>query len=152
VIDDPACQEILAAAGKTISAGAAQVTGALGKGIRGIPDNWVKNGKTLSHVSGEPYGYVLLTVLAFVASKGMQISGLADGDGACRLEVIMPANLLAVEGQLIVALSAEGTKTHVEAAAKVPGQMYDWGRNKRLLAKLSQAIDTDAAAYRERDL
>jgi hypothetical protein len=172
VVDDPRCQEILkwAAAeadtqmsGEEFLASAAKVVaiplplgaiGAIGAGLsRGYAALGVRTGKTQTHiVDDQPYGYVLLAVLAFLAASAMPIVDVADNNDQALIQAILPSNPLSWKGRIIVALRADGQRVHVEAVTKIPGQLYDWGRSKRTLAKLFQAVEARASLFRERDL
>jgi hypothetical protein len=168
VVDDPRCQEILkwAAAeadtqmsGEEFLSSAAKVAsiplplGAIGAGLgRGYAALGVKTGKTQTHVVNQPYGYVLLAVLAFLAASAMPIVDVADTSEQAVVQAVLPSNPLSWRGRVIVALRADEGRVHVEAGTKIPGQLYDWGRSKRVLAKLLQAVDARASTFRERDL
>jgi hypothetical protein len=60
--------------------------------------------------------------------------------------------MLSMKGRILVTLRADGGRVHIEAATKIPGQIYDWGRSKRMLAKLFGDVDARTAMFRERDL
>lgn len=168
VADDPHCQEILkwaAADASTQMSGeefldsVAKVVavpipaGAIGKGLsRGYAALGVTTGNTQTHVVQQPYGYVLLAVLAFLAANAMPIADVADTSDQCLVQAVIPSNLLSWKGRILVTLRTDGGRVHVEAATKIPGQMYDWGRSKRMLGKLFGAVDERAATFRERDL
>jgi hypothetical protein len=168
VVDDPQCQEILkwAAAdadtqmsSEEFLASAAKVVaiplplGAIGAGLsRGYAALGVRTGKTQTHIVDQPYGYALLAVLAFLAASAMPIADVADTNEQCLVQAVLPSNPLTWKGRILVTLRADGRRVHVEAATKIPGQMYDWGRSKRTLGKLFQTVEARAATFRERDL
>jgi hypothetical protein len=110
VVDDPHCQEILkwAAAeadtqmsGEEFLTSAAKVValplplGAIGTGLsRGYAALGVKTGKTQTHVVDQPYGYVLLAVLAFFAASAMPIVDVADTETQAVVQAVLPSNPL----------------------------------------------------------
>jgi hypothetical protein len=168
VVDDRHCQEILkwAAAeadtqmsGEEFLTSAAKVVavplplGAIGAGLsRGYAALGVTTGKTQTYIVDQPYGYVLLAVLAFLAASAMPIVDVADTNDHSLIQAVLPSNPFTWKGRIIVTLRADGRRVHLEAATKISGQMYDWGRSKRTLVKLFQAVEARAATFRERDL
>jgi hypothetical protein len=95
---------------------------------------------------------VLLAVLAFLAASAMPIVDVADTNANSLIQAVLPSNLLTMKGRIIVTLRADGRRVQLEAATKIPGQMYDWGRSNRILANLFQAVAARAATFRERNL
>jgi hypothetical protein len=112
----------------------------------------VKTGKTQTHVVAQPYGYVLLAVLTFLAANAMPLTDVAETNGQCVIKAVLPSNPLTWKGHVFVTLRAEGQRVYVEAATKVPGQVYDWGRSRRMLGNLFQTVEARAASFQERDL
>ncbi len=60
-------------------------------------------------------------------------------------EAKLPSDLWALEGQVVVTVERAGPGTRVEAATKIPGQLYDWGKSTRCLAKLFADLHAPAA-------
>jgi hypothetical protein len=153
VAEDPQCVEILTTASGSRSARAAGVYSAVFKmQFEGVAARWIGTGKEAEHVFEQPYGYVALAVLTFFAEKKMQITGISEANDEGLIEAVLPRNFLSVEGQIAVKLRADEFRVITAAAVKVPGQMYDWGRSKRTLAKLFEAVDTHVATFHQRDL
>lgn len=168
IVGDPHCQEILkwAAAesdaqmsGEEFLTSAAKVVsiplpvGTIGASLsRGYAALGVKTGKTQSHVIEQPYGYVLLAVLAFLAANSMPIVDVADRECQCLIQAVLPSNMFSWKGRVVVTLRADGQRVELEAATKIPGQLYDWGRSNRTLQKLFQAAQERASTFRERNL
>jgi hypothetical protein len=144
-------EEFLASAAKVVAI--PLPLGAIGVGLsRGYAALGVRTGKTQTHIVDQPYGYVLLAVLAFLAATAMPIVDVADTNDQALVQAVLPSNLFSWKGRIIVALRGDGQRVHVEAVTKIPGQLYDWGRSKRTLVKLFQAVDARASLFRERDL
>lgn len=182
VVDDPHCQEVLtwAAADADAPMSAEQFLKIAGRVVviplslvsTGVPIPFsgktfsatsvsmsrfsaklgAKTGKTQTHVVAQPYGYVLLAVLAFLAENAMPITDVAQTNGQCVIKAVLPSNALTWKGHVFVTLRAEGQRVDVEAATTIPGQLLDWGRSRRLLGKLFQTVEARAASFRERDL
>jgi hypothetical protein len=150
VVADPRCQEVLREAAADAGAyreGAAKV-GALKLDQSGVAGRFLKTGKTDTLLVEGSYGHVLLAVLAWLAARAFPLTDVADADGQC----VIPASLVSFGGQVVVTMRADGQHVHVDAAAKITGQLYDWGQANRTLKKLFGAIDARTATYRERDL
>ena len=64
-------------------------------------------------------------------------------DDGCEVTAKLPSDAFALEGSLIVAFRRITSGTHIEAATKIPGQWFDWGKSTRCLARLLQEIGTN---------
>jgi len=153
VVEDPQCAEILHIAGGSRKVRAAGVYNVVFKpDFEGWAARWIGTGKEARHVVEQPYGYVVLGVLTFLAERKMRLTAIAETSDEGLIEAILPRNALSIEGQVIVRLRADEGRVIIEAAVKVPGQMYDWGRSTRTLAKLFETVDAKVAIFYERDL
>jgi hypothetical protein len=168
VADDPRCQEIVkwaAAGAETGMSGeefldiAAKVVavplplGAIGSGLsRAYGALGVRTGKTRGHRLDQPFGYSILATLCFLGSRAMPIAGIADAEGHCLVQAILPSNALSWKGRVMVGIQAADGGSLVEATTKIPGQMMDWGRSTRLLRDLFEDIDRRSAEYRSQGL
>jgi len=106
----------------------------------------VKTGKSLTAVFAMPTGEMIVRVLCHHAKNGRMlrdVQQLADG---CILRASLPSDLLALEGDLIVAVTRQLRATRIEAQTDIPGQMFDWGKSGRCLEGLLAELGTAAAA------
>ncbi len=153
VAEDPRCAEMLkTAAGSRGARAAAVYAGVFRSDFEGIAARWIGTGTEATRVFEQPYGYIALAVLIFLAERRMRVTGIAEAHGEDLIEAVLPRNFLSSEGQLVVRLRADEGKVVLAAAVKVPGQLYDWGRSKRTLAKLVETVDTHVVTFHQRDL
>lgn len=153
VVEDPICQEVLEQAARGAGARAAEMYAAVfSQGFADLAARWIATGKQRRRELEHPYGYVALGVLTFLAQRSMRATSIAETDGECLIEAVLPRNLLTVQGEFVVRLHAAGERVDVDAAVTVPGQLYDWGRANRTLTKLFATLDVRAAEFADRDL
>jgi hypothetical protein len=168
VADDLRCQEIMkwaAADAETSMSGeefldiAAKVIavplplGAIGNGAaRAYGALGVHTSKTQAHRLEQAFGYSILGTLCFLGSKAMPIADVADAEGHCLVQAILPSSALSWKGRVMVSIQAVEGGSLVEASTKIPGQLMDWGRSTRLLRDLFDDIDRRSAGYRSKGL
>ena len=58
----------------------------------------------------------------------------------CIIEAIMPSNIFAFKGYLVIVLQCHDGKTTIEGASVIPGQLIDWGRSKMCINGLFDDI------------
>jgi len=163
VADDPRCQELVkwaAAGAETGMSGeefldiAGKVIavplplGAIGSSLsRAYGAMGVRTGKTQGRKLDQPVGYSILATLCFLGSRAMPLAGVADAEGHCLVQAILPSNALSWKGRVMVSIQAAEGGSLVEASTKIPGQMMDWGRSTRLLRDLFEDLDRRGAEY-----
>jgi len=113
-------------------------------------------GKQRSEQVASPIGCVMLNVLCSLASRGQSLRRVEQASDGCCFEAVIPSDIWSFAGDLLVTVRQRAGATEVEAAAKVKGQLYDWGKSQRCLdslfadARRELAIDNlvpiDAAA------
>jgi hypothetical protein len=101
----------------------------------------VKTGKTVTRRLALPPGRAIVAALTALASRGQTLKAARQGEDGVVLEAVLPSDAFAFEGSLIVALGRDGSGTMIEAATRVPGQMFDWGKSGRTLNALFDDID-----------
>ena len=101
----------------------------------------IKTGKTVSQRLELPPGRAIVATLCSLASRGQTLKALRQGADGVVIEAVLPSDMFAVEGTLFVTIRRDGTGTIVEAATKVTGQMFDWGKSSRALRTLLGEID-----------
>lgn len=105
----------------------------------------IKTGKTRKGAFADPPGQIIVDVLCALARNGLPLSKVHQGQSGCVIEAKMPSDLWSFEGQIVVTVEAHGSRTTVEAATKIPGQLYDWGKSNRCLEKLFGELHAKAA-------
>jgi len=93
----------------------------------------VKTGKELSETLSRPPGSVLVAALCSMARRGQVLQHVRQLEDGCLLEATLPSDIWSFEGTLYVGVRKSGTGTRVDAATKIKGQMFDWGKSKRCL-------------------
>jgi len=83
-----------------------------------------------------PVGCVLLRVLCSLAARGQKLRAVEQAADGCHIEASLPSDLWSMEGDLLVTVRKDAQATEVEAATKINGQYFDWGKSSRCLAAL----------------
>jgi len=105
----------------------------------------INTGKSAMQRLDLPPGQVLAGLLCTLAQDGIELADVEQAVDGCVLQATIPSDLWSLAGQLIVSVKADRHGTEVEAATKIPGQLYDWGKSKRLLDRLFREISVAAA-------
>jgi hypothetical protein len=104
----------------------------------------VKTGKARSASYAVPPGDMLVRLLCHHAKSGRTLRDVQQLSNGCIVKAALPSDLLALEGDLVVAVTRLGAGSCVEAHTDIPGQMFDWGKSTRcldaLLAELGAAV------------
>jgi hypothetical protein len=87
-----------------------------------------------------PIGKVLVSILCTLAEGGNKLRNVQQVDDGCLFEASIPSDVWSFEGVLLIQVHRQGRGTHVEAATKIPGQFFDWGKSQRLLDQLINGI------------
>jgi hypothetical protein len=168
VADDPRCQEILkwaAADAKTQMSGeefldaftkavkiplpAGAMGAALGRAYGAIG---IKTGKSASHRVGQPFGYVLLGALCYLAANSMPVADIADADRHCLIQAVLPSSMWSWKGRMLIAVRGVDGGADVEGTINIKGQLFDRGRSRRALHGLFDTVDERASTFAERGL
>jgi hypothetical protein len=78
-----------------------------------------------------PIGRVMLNVLCSLAARGQSLRRVEQGSDGCCFEAVIPSDIWSFAGDLLITVRQHAGNTEVEAAAKVKGQLYDWGKSQR---------------------
>lgn len=78
-------------------------------------------------------GKVLVAALCSMARHGWEMKQVHQGEGGCVLEATLPSDIWSLAGELVISVDRCHPGTKVEAAAKIPGQLYDWGKCQKCL-------------------
>jgi hypothetical protein len=84
-----------------------------------------------------PIGLVIATVLCSMAYHGQSVRSVEQRDNGCTLIAEIPSDFKTFGGVLQVSIERGDNRcTTVAATAKIPGQLYDWGKSKQTIAAL----------------
>jgi hypothetical protein len=90
-----------------------------------------------------PPGRVLLATLCALSASGLEITEAHQRSDECGLIAKIPYGFYTNPGQLLASLRVIEGSVMVQIEARISGQYYDWGKSKRLIAHLLQAIRND---------
>lgn len=115
----------------------------------------IKTGQQVSMSFIAPAGHVMLAVLCTLAERGLGISDVQQASSHCTLVAEVPLGFITNRGRLIISLQSQPAgQIDLAIATEILGQMWDWGRSKRLSDELVTAIKRElntiamSAAYR----
>jgi hypothetical protein len=96
----------------------------------------IGTGKTRAQVFARPAGGVLVALLCSLARNGRTLRQASQAEDGCVIEAAIPSDMWSFEGDLLVTVQRRAEGTFVEAATKIKGQLFDWGKSKQLLDEL----------------
>jgi hypothetical protein len=96
----------------------------------------LKTGKERSELIGKPPGQTLVAALCSLARHGQTLRRVEQSVDSCLLEAALPSDLWSFEGDLYVAVRRHGDDSRAEAATKIQGQLFDWGKSRGCLDAL----------------
>lgn len=102
----------------------------------------IKTGRTEKRSVALPAGVALAGVLASLARHGNDIRRVEQATDGCVVHAELSSSMWHGKGDIVVTVEQEGAGSSVEAATKIPGQVFDWGRSKvRLEALFEDLLD-----------
>lgn len=90
-----------------------------------------------------PPGRVMLAVLCTLAAKSLAIADVRQDPNKCSLSAEIPSGLITNRGKLHVLISVQDLDVQVSLATTISGQWYDFGKSKRLIDEMFEAIHGD---------
>lgn len=78
-------------------------------------------------------GRVMLRTLCSLARRNQTLKDVRQAADGCVFTSVLPSDLFALEGELLVSLRRRDQGTEVNAATKIGGQWFDWGKSNRAL-------------------
>lgn len=105
----------------------------------------IKTGKQRAEHVKAPVGRVLVRALCSLARHGQTLRGVTQAADGCVLEAVLPSDLFALEGDLLVSVRRVGAQTEVTGATRIAGQLFDWGKSHRCLDQLFADLGREAA-------
>ncbi len=103
----------------------------------------ISTGKTQDRVVRHPIGAAIVAGLCALAGNGHAVLAVQQCDNGCEVTAKLPSDMFALEGTLIVLFRTSDVGTHIEAATKIAGQWFDWGKSMRCLKRLFDAIEAE---------
>ncbi|MGH7229908.1 MAG: zinc ribbon domain-containing protein [Nitrospiraceae bacterium] len=96
----------------------------------------IKTGKVRTEVFSLPPGRVIVGVLCSMARRGQSLHSVDQAQDGCAFEAAIPSDMWSFEGSLFVTVRRQKADTSVEAATRIPGQLFDWGKSQSILNDL----------------
>lgn len=100
----------------------------------------IKTGKTLQDRFEAPAGKLLVAALCSMARNGQTLQKVEQGEDGCLLNAKLPSDIWSFAGDILLTVERKENGTRVEAATVIKGQLYDWGKSKRILAALFEDL------------
>jgi hypothetical protein len=140
-------EEFLALADKVLPVSLGPLTfGTLGSAVAPLATRMgISTGKDLSTVLARPPGQVIVAAMCSLARRGQALRGYQQYDDGCMLEATLPSDMFSWEGTLVVGIRRQGDGSLVEAATRIQGQKFDWGKSKRVLEALLEDLKLSPA-------
>lgn len=95
-----------------------------------------KTGKSQVAEFNAPIGYVIAAVLCSLARNSQAVTGTEQLEEGCVLTADIPSDAKTFGRILTIEVARMPNGTAIEGTATIPGQLYDWGKSKEVLATL----------------
>lgn len=105
----------------------------------------IKTGKERKIRIDAPVGRVMVRALCSLARHSQAVRKVSQATDGCCFEAVLPSDVCALEGNLLVTVRRDGRRTEVTAATNIPGQWFDWGKSTRCLERLVTDLHSDPA-------
>jgi hypothetical protein len=106
----------------------------------------IKTAKSRSEFLSQRPGTVLVALLCSLATHGREVREAHQLSDGCIVKAVLPSDMFALEGALIVGVSRQAGGTRIEARTEIAGQMFDWGKSSRCLDELFRELGDSMAA------
>lgn len=103
----------------------------------------ISTGKQRVEQVGASIGRVMLRALCSLARRGQTLRDVRQAADGCVFAAVLPSDLFALEGELLVTVHRRDQATEVNAATKIGGQFFDWGKSNRCLDALFADLQLD---------
>lgn len=103
----------------------------------------IKTDRESQAIFDAPPGRVMLAALCTLAAKSLAIADVCQDPGKCSLSAEIPSGLITNRGKLHVLISVHDLYVRVSLATTISGQWYDFGKSKRLIDEMFEAIQGD---------
>ena len=94
----------------------------------------IKTGKQRNLTAATPTGAAIVATLCSMGRQGLVLERVEQLDDGCLLMAKIPSDMWTFGGVLSITVCRAGAGSQVEASTHVPGQRFDWGKSKQVLA------------------
>lgn len=105
----------------------------------------VQTGQSRKAVQPTPIGQTIVSTVCSLARHGRTLKQVHQGDDGCVVEAVIPSDIWSFAGELVITIRPVPRGTLVQAATKIPGQLYDWGKSRKCLEQLFEDVASIAA-------
>jgi len=138
-------EEFLGAADKLFPG--AKIGGAIGQAL-GKKMGLKAQAEQTAQLPGAPYAYGVLALMCAAARASLETAEIAEPEpGVCVLHARTPSTIWAFGGEAVFTVRADPAGAAIEAMTVHAGQVFDWGRGKRLLAEVLDDAAARARTY-----
>lgn len=96
----------------------------------------IQTGKQRSQLLAIPSGTVIVNSLCSLARNNRALKTVHPASDGCVIEATLPSDIWSFAGDLLITVHQQPGATQVDAATKIPGQLYDWGKSSKCLDQL----------------
>lgn len=96
----------------------------------------IKTGKVRTQCYSLPPGRVIVGVLCSMARRGQSLRTIEQAQDGCTFEAAIPSDMWSFEGDFFVTVRRRDADTTIEAATRIQGQLFDWGKSTSILDSL----------------
>jgi len=84
---------------------------------------------------------VFIEVLCSLARMGLPVRSIYQDADICSIEALLPSDIWSFEGGLMIELQRDDGGSRLLAVSHIRGQLFDWGKSRRILGKLISDIE-----------
>ncbi len=96
----------------------------------------IQTGKERSEWLDLSIGVAIVNALCSLARYNRTLKTVHPASDGCVIEATLPSDIWSFAGDLIITIQQRGTGAQIDAATKIPGQFYDWGKSAKCLEQL----------------
>jgi hypothetical protein len=85
-------------------------------------------------------GKALVAAVCSLARHGQALNKVEQGQDGCLLKAGIPSDMWSFAGDFLITVQRQEQGASAEAATVIKGQLYDWGKSKRILTELFNDI------------
>ncbi len=100
----------------------------------------IKTGKVREEILAKPSGKVLVAIICSLARHGQPLNKVEQGQDSCLFKAGLPSDMWSFSGDLVITIKRQKQATSVQAVTVIKGQLFDWGKSKRILTELFDDI------------
>lgn len=96
----------------------------------------IKTAKMRKEIFTAPVGKIIVAALCSLARHGQPLNRVEQGLDGCLLKADLPSDMWSFSGDFLITIQRNEQGSFVEATTIIKGQLFDWGKSKRILTEL----------------